>query len=340
VKKADKILVLGAGNFGTCLAQQLARNEHSVLIWDRSEEVVDSINNYQKNSKYLTEFDLHSNIKAVSDLSKLDFSAIKACVLCIPVQAIREVLTQRVPDGSLEGKILVCASKGLEISSGMLPYKVIEECLGEEIAKNTCILSGPSFAVEVMHQFPTAVSCSAVNEKAALFTQEMFHSPHFRVYTNSNPVGLELAGAMKNVIAIAAGASSGLGFQSNTLVAIITRGLAEIIRIGASLGIDSKVFIGLGGVGDLMLTCTSEKSRNFTVGFKMGQGMSFDETMESMSSVAEGVYTTKAAKAMVDKNKIDAPITNAVYKVIYEGIPVKEAMTELLKRDAKSETDQ
>ena len=288
---------------------------------------------------YLTEFDLHNNIMAVGDLSKINFDSIFACVLCIPVQVIREVLTTKIPDGCLNGKLVICASKGLEISSGLLPYKVIEQCLGKKVAENTCILSGPSFAVEVMHQFPTAVSCASTNKSAALKTQSLFHSPHFRVYTNPNPIGLELAGAMKNVIAIAAGASAGLGFQSNTLVAIITRGLAEIIRIGRSLGINQEVFIGLGGVGDLMLTCTSEKSRNYTVGFKIGQGMSFQETMDSMNSVAEGVYTAKAAKALVDKENIDAPITKAVHQVLYEGIHVQDAMSELLNRDAKSEVE-
>lgn len=334
--KSQNVLVLGAGNFGTCLAQQLARNEHNVIIWDRNPDIVSSINSDHKNKKYQSSFDLSKNIKATSVFGEVDFSELAAAVLCIPVQAIREVLMQ-IPSGAISNIPIICASKGLEISSGMLPFGVIEECLGKESADNICVLSGPSFAVEVMQQFPTAVSCASKSPTASKVTQDLFHSPHFRVYTNSDPMGLELAGAMKNVIAIAAGASAGLGFQSNTLVALITRGLAEIIRIGSSLGIEQSVFVGLGGVGDLILTCTSEKSRNYTVGFKLGKGMTFEETMASMDSVAEGVYTTKAAKALVDKRDIDAPITTAVYKVIYENIPVKEAMLELLNRDAKSE---
>ena len=218
------VLVLGAGNFGTCLAQQLGRNQQKVFLWDRTKAVVDSINSSRKNPKYLTQFELNENIQAIYNLTDFDYESITSVVICVPVQAIREVLSEKIPDGKLAGKVIICASKGLEITSSKLPFGVISECLGSEVEENICILSGPSFAIEVMQEFPTAVSCAAKLEPSALKAQKLFHSPFFRVYTNPNPIGLELAGAMKNVIAIAAGAAAGLGFQANTSVALITRG--------------------------------------------------------------------------------------------------------------------
>lgn len=334
----ESVFVLGAGNFGTCLSQQLARNGHRVVLWDRSQQVVDSINHSRKNIKYQSEFELHPNIEAVSKLDDVVFSRLKTVVICLPTQALREVLS-KLPRLGLENCTFICASKGIEMSSGLLPLGVIESVLGRSVSDNTAVLSGPSFAVEIMQDLPTAVSCAAVNDSASVKTQSLFHSPHFRVYTSEDPVGLEIAGAMKNVIAIAAGAAAGLGFQSNTRAALITRGLAEITRLGAKFGVSPSVFSGLGGVGDLMLTCTSDKSRNYMVGYKMGRGMTFEQTMESMKSVAEGVYTVKAAKKITDDRQVDAPITNAVYKVIYENVGVKDAVAELLNRDPKSEIE-
>lgn len=331
------VLVLGAGNFGTCLAQQLARNEHLVYLWDRSPEVVEAINSEHRNPKYQSDFELLNNIKAFHLLEEVPMADVKAVVICLPTQALRGVLTEKMPRSRLGDRPLICASKGLEISSGSFPLGIIEQVYGEQVSRRAVVLSGPSFAVEVMAQLPTAVSCASFSPDASKLSQELFHSPHFRVYTAKDPVGLEIAGAMKNVIAIAAGASSGLGFQANTRAALISRGLAEMTRIGASYNVDPLVFSGLGGVGDLMLTCTSEKSRNYTVGFKMGSGLNFKQTMDSMDSIAEGVFTVKAAKALVDERNIDAPITNAVYRVLYEDVSVREAVMSLLNRDPKAE---
>lgn len=334
--RVGKALILGAGNFGTCLAQQLARNGLGVILWDRCREVVAGINENRRNPLYQTTFELLPSISATENLSDINWNEITVVVICIPVQAIRQVLLQ-LPEGVLDSKTIACASKGIEVSSGKFPFGIIADCLGDQVADRTAVLSGPSFAIEVMQNFPTAVSCASRAPGSSKEIQKLFHSSHFRVYLNSNPIGLELAGAMKNVIAIASGASAGLGFQMNTLAALITRGLAEIIRIGAAMKIEASVFTGLGGIGDLMLTCTSEKSRNFTVGFKLGTGLSFEETMDSMESVAEGVSTSKAAMELVGKLGVDAPITTAVYQVLYESVPVKEVMDNLLNRDAKSE---
>lgn len=331
----QKILVLGAGNFGTCLALHLSRLGHDVCIWAREYLVVDMINREHRNPKYLSQIELPTNLRACSALTFETVQGFDAIIIAIPTQFIRSVL-QKIKTLDLS-KLLICAAKGIEVGTEKLPLQIVSDVLGECIANQTVALSGPSFASEIAVNQPTGVSMASYSLNHALWGQKIFHSPYFRVYTSNDPIGLEVAGALKNVIAIASGACAGLGFQSNAKATLITRGLAEMTRIGVSLGANPLTFNGLGGVGDLFLTCTSEKSRNFTVGYRMAQGQTLAQVLASMGSVAEGVATTKSAYVLTNKLNVANPITSAVYQVLYENKPIKDAVAELMTRDAKPE---
>jgi glycerol-3-phosphate dehydrogenase (NAD(P)+) len=332
------VAVLGAGNYGTCLAQHLANINHQVILWARSREAANNINNTHQNLKYFKNFILSGGIRAtnkIDDVLKLQPYAI---ILAVPSQALRELL------GTLKGRIttdtlLVIACKGIEVGTMKLPADIVGEVLGPDFQQKVVTLSGPSFAVEVMQKQPTAVSVGSKCTESAASAQRLVHSPYFRAYTSTDPVGLEVAGALKNVIAIAAGGARGLGFQSNTMAAIVTRGLSELIRAGVALGAQPLTFIGLGGVGDLFLTCTSEKSRNFTLGFRLGKGDQLAETLRTLGSVAEGYQTALATHFLSKKIGIDLPICAEVYQVLHKGKPVRDALEDLLAREARPEFD-
>lgn len=332
-----KALVLGTGNFGTCLANHLAIQGHDVTIWGRSKDIADSINSKHRNPKYLDHIKLDARLKATTDFSSSLTSSAEFLVLAIPTQALRKVLEplRKLLDPAC---IIVCAVKGIENGTFAFPIEIIEQTLGEHKKDQTVVLSGPSFASEVAEKQPTAVSIASRNAESNLQTQTLFHSPYFRVYTTDDPIGLEVAGALKNVIAIASGAAAGLGFQQNARAALLARGLAEIARIGAAMGAHPITFMGLGGVGDLFLTCTSEKSRNYTVGFRLGRGESLSEVLRTLGSVAEGVSTTKAAFELCEKLKVDSPIVHVVYSVLYGGATVESGLSKLLNREMKAET--
>ncbi|MCX6125657.1 MAG: NAD(P)-dependent glycerol-3-phosphate dehydrogenase, partial [Proteobacteria bacterium] len=329
-----KVLVLGAGNFGTCLANHLAIEGHDVSLWARSLEVVESINKERKNPKYLSTITLAPTLRAINTLDAGIFNDLHALIVAVPMQAMRNVLTPIAQDLG-RGTLLTCAVKGIEIASGNLPVQVYAEIFGEELAKNTIVLSGPSFAIEVAQQLPTAVVAASRNSTRTEAVQRLFHAPHFRVYSSEDPIGLEVASALKNVIAIAAGASAGLGLQMNSLAAIITRGLSEMTHLGVKMGANPITFQGLGGVGDLFLTCSSDKSRNYSLGYKLGTGLSVAEALDSLDSVAEGYTTAKAAHALSRKYGVETPIINQVYQVLYEQKPINVAVKELVTRDAR-----
>ncbi|MEY4630023.1 MAG: hypothetical protein RIQ81_143 [Pseudomonadota bacterium] len=335
----DRILVMGAGNFGTCLAQHLAEKGHPVTIWARSPEIATGINQNRKNPKYLTALTLSSRITAINNITDDVLREHRIIVLATAAQALSEVLKILAAHGVTRDHLLVCAAKGIEVSTMRLPGQMISDALGEDTGKKAVFLSGPSFASEVASHQPTAVVAASHDTERAQTVQALFHAPHFRVYTSDDPVGVELAGALKNVIAIAAGASVGLGFEMNSRAALITRGLAEISRIGRAMGANPLTFVGLAGVGDLFLTCTSEKSRNFQVGFRLGRGEKIDRILATLGSVSEGYATTMAAKDLAQKLGVDAPITEATYGVLYEARPIAQAVMGLLTRDAKPEID-
>ena len=336
------VLVLGAGNFGTCLASHLAALGNQVVIWARDQKVVDSINYTHQHSKYLKGIELSDNLTAVSQLTAGLFEQATVVVVAIPTQSMRYLNLMRFILQSIKGwvepsHLLIFVNKGIEISSGTLPHDIATEILGEEKGYNATFLSGPSFAIEVAQRQPTCVAVASQSQERGHRTQRLFHAPCFRVYDIDDPVGLEIAGALKNVIAIASGACAGAGFQLNARAALITRGLAEITRFGIALGANPLTFAGLSGVGDLFLTCTSEKSRNFTVGYRLGQGESLEYICESLGSTAEGVTTTEAAYEMARKLNIDSPITDAVYSVLYQGKDYRVAMLELMSREPSKE---
>lgn len=334
--KQEKILVLGAGNFGTCLADHLAREGWNVDIWSRSKSIVDAINNHHKNPKYLSTITLAPSLTAINHISTSQLNDYMAIVVAVPMQAVRETLAPFAQHLNTK-PILISAVKGLEISSGYFFVDLVADIFGKDIGDKTVVLSGPSFAIEVAQKLPTAVVAASKDKSRAEAVQKIFHSAFFRVYTSTDPIGLEVAGALKNVVAIAAGGCAGLGLQMNSMAALMTRGLAEITHIGVKLGANPLTFQGLGGVGDLFLTCSSDKSRNYSLGFKIGQGSSVSEALDSLGSVAEGYTTAKAAHLLAEKLKVDAPIVEQVYKVLYENKPVRAALMDLISRDAKPE---
>ena len=336
IATTGRILVLGAGTFGTALSQHLALQGHHVILWARDPLVCSSINQRQKNPRHLTAHLLSPRITASSKLSGVDCSKLDAILLAIPTQAMRQVLTELRPN--LPAKCLIISTaKGLEVGSLLLPLAIIGDTLGAAFEEESVVLSGPSFAEEIMEKQPTCVALASYRRHSCLAAQKILHSPLFRAYTSEDPIGLEIAGALKNVIAIAAGASQGLGYKHNTLASLITRGMAEITRIGIALGANPLTFNGLGGIGDIFLSCSSSKSRNFSVGYRIGQGMTLHDILLEISSVAEGVSTSIAARELIEKLKIDAPVIEQVYLVLHENRSINEAMNYLLHRPPKPE---
>ena len=309
---------------------------NQVIMWCRGKAVVDSINQKQINSKYLSQFSLSPNLTATQELTLELFNSVTVVLIAIPTQHCRSVLEQ-IKDWVTVNHLLIFVNKGIETSTGLLPCDIAIEVFGQEIGGQATFLSGPSFAVEVVAKQPTAVSVASKNIEMAHRAQRLFHAPHFRVYYLQDTMGIEIAGALKNVIAVASGACTGVGFQMNARAAIITRGLAEITRFGVAMGANPLTFSGLSGVGDLFLTCTSEKSRNFTVGYRIGKGEKLPDIIASLGSVAEGVPTTKAAFELAQKLGIEAPITKEIYQVLYQDKPLEQAIKDLIERDPNAE---
>ena len=337
MENPQKIIVLGAGSFGTSLGHHLAGRGHDVTIWGRDHQVTQDISQNHKNSKYLDSIPLHKELFATSDLASLDFRNASAILLAIPTQHLRSVLSLCKKELQHTSPLIISAIKGIENKTLAFPKDIIASELGGNILKDYVSLSGPSFAIEVLKGLPTCVSLASKNPDASLKAQKIFHAPHFRSYTSHDPIGLELAGALKNVIAIASGACDGLGFESNSQAALITRGLSEMTRLGVSLGANPLTFTGLGGVGDLFLTSTSLKSRNYRAGFQLAKGDTLPNIIKAMGSVAEGITTSLSAYELSKKQSLDLPILHAVYEVVHDSKPIKEAVTQLLSRDAKPE---
>jgi glycerol-3-phosphate dehydrogenase (NAD(P)+) len=338
-KVKGTVTILGAGSFGTSLAIHLARQNYHVYLWARDLEVSKAINTKHRNPKYLEHIDLPLEIEAFSDLTHAKaFTDTEMIVFALPTQFLRP-LVQGIKGHIGKNKLLVSVAKGIEIKTDCFPSQIIEQELGPDLSSSLAVLSGPSFAIEIAEGQPTGIAVASKNITAAKKMQEIFHSPLFRVYTNNDPIGLELAGALKNVISLAAGACTGLGFQNNSMATLITRGLSEMTRIGVMLGANPLTFNGLGGVGDLILSCSSKKSRNFSVGYRLGKGESLEQILSSLHEVAEGVTTTYSAYSLCKNLGARAPIITSVYQVFYEKKPLKEAVVELTNSDAKDELE-
>lgn len=331
----EKIGVIGAGSWGTTLANLLAKKGLDVTLWAYEPELAAEMRATRINTLFLPGVELSPNLAFTNSLEAAAVDS-DVLVLVSPSQVMRTVLTQLSPL-LRPGVTLVNASKGIELDTLMTMDQVCAAVLPSEVAGRFCVLSGPSFAREVAQEMPTAVVAASVDPEAASLVQRLFTAPYFRVYTNSDVVGVEIGGALKNVIALAAGISDGLGLGHNTRAALITRGLAEMNRLGRALGADPATFAGLAGMGDLVLTCTGDLSRNRTVGMKLGQGMRLAEILGEMRMVAEGVKTAESAWRLATRTGVDMPITGQVYQVLHQDKPARQAVLELMTRDPKAE---
>lgn len=332
-----KVSVIGAGSWGTAIAFVLAENGHDCLLWARREVQSAEINKDNKNNAYLPDVALPQNLKATSNLEEAVLHG-EIIVVAVPTKAIRSVCSEM--NGMIsEPKLFVHVSKGIEPDS----LKRISEMIKEEISisnlKDVVALSGPSHAEEVVQHQPTTVTAASENVEYAEEVQDLFMNKYFRVYTNPDLTGVEIGAALKNIIALAAGITDGLGYGDNAKAALITRGLAEISRLGVKMGANPLTFSGLTGLGDLIVTCTSVHSRNWKAGHMLGQGNSLEEVTAGMGMVIEGVRTTKAAHQLAVKYDVSMPLTEALYTVLFEDALPKEAVDQLMNRMKKQEVE-
>jgi len=331
----EKIAVIGGGSWGTTLAWLLSDKGHDVSLWVFEKDLAKRMKDTRVNDLYLPGHTLPERLKVTSDITSAVIGA-DIILLVMPSHVYRDVLTSIVPVVK-DDAVFISATKGIENETLMTMREVFVDVLPKEFHGRDSYLSGPSFANEVVKKMPTAVAVASREPALARRMQEAFNTDYFRVYTNPDVIGVELGGALKNVIAIAAGCSDGLGFGHNTRAALITRGLAEIARLGMAMGANPLTFSGLAGLGDLVLTCTGDLSRNRTVGFKLGQGMKIADILAEMKMVAEGVKTAKSSYGLSKKHGIELPIMHQVYRLLYEGAEPKEAVKALMSRDLKSE---
>ncbi|WP_028544236.1 NAD(P)H-dependent glycerol-3-phosphate dehydrogenase [Paenibacillus taiwanensis] len=333
-----KVAVFVAGSWGTALSQVLADNGNEVVVWTRNEAQALEINERHSNEKYLPGVSLHAGIRATTSMEAA-MNGAAACIIVAPSAAMRQVAAQMKPFWT-DDMIAIHATKGFETETLERMSQVIEEELlcGED---RIAVLSGPSHAEEVVRQCPTTVVIASTSIQTAERAQDLFmNESYFRVYTNTDVLGVELAGALKNIIALGAGLSDGLGFGDNAKAALLTRGLAEIARLGVEMGANTVTFAGLAGVGDLVVTCTSTHSRNWRAGSMIGQGIPIPEVLERMGMVVEGIRTTKAAFKLSDQYHVQMPITEQLHHVLFEGLDPKTAVESLMGRVRKNEIEE
>ena len=331
----SKVTVFGTGSFGTALANVLAENGHQVLMWGKNEQTINEINSQHINSKYLKNAQLNDSIVATLDInSAVSFSEVY--LMALPTKAMRE-LAKSIDSLLTSKKTFIHVAKGIENETYKRVSEMLEDSISPEHNAGIGVLSGPSHAEEVVIKQPTTVAASSKTPEVSKLTQDLFMNDYLRVYTNDDLVGVELGGALKNIIAVASGVISGMGFGDNAKAALMTRGLAEISRLGEKLGADPITFLGLGGIGDLIVTCTSTHSRNYTLGYKLGEGKSLDKALDEMNMVVEGIYTTKSVYHLAKEVDVDMPITAALYSVLFENRPVDESVKDLMGRGKKAE---
>lgn len=325
------IAVIGSGSWGTTLANLLAEKGYDVTLWAYEKDLAEQINKERTNSIYLPDVVLSNNIKATNDIAEA-VSNSRYILNVVPTQHIRSIFNQ-VKSYMREESIIINASKGIEIYTLLTPSMILKEILNKPVS----VISGPSFAKEVSQKLPTAVTIASEDKKTSMLLQEMFNTDYFRVYTHDDIVGVEIGGALKNVIAIASGICDGLKLGYNSRAALITRGLSEMTKLGIIMNAQKKTFSGLSGIGDLVLTCTTPLSRNYTIGYKLGQGQKLSEIIGQSMSVAEGITTTKSAYALSKKYNIEMPITEQIYLTLYKEKSPEETVKDLMNRTLKSE---
>ena len=326
--------VVGGGAWGTALADLLGRNGHDVRMWAYEWDVVEAINRSHENRRFLKGCKVNDRVVAYANICEaIDGSEL--VTLATPSHVLRTII--RGAKGSFRSRVpVVVASKGIEADS----LALMTDVASEELADSTVVaISGPSFAAEVVSHQPTAVVVASKDQDAALFAQQAFSSADFRAYTHDDVTGVEIGGALKNVIAVATGIAEGVGLGYNARAALITRGLAEMTRLGTKLGAEAATLAGLAGLGDLVLTCTGSLSRNRSLGVEIGRGKSLDEVLAGRETVAEGVVTTRSARALSVREGVEMPIVDAVYRVLFEGQPPRDAIGALMSRELRSETD-
>ena len=331
----ERIAIIGAGSWGTALAKLLGESGNDVMIWAYEKDVAQGINERHQNPLYLAGVTLPENVKATSDPA-MALGDRPYVVSVVPSNVLRTIW-QNHAAYLMPHALLVSCTKGIEEGSLKLMSQVLGECLPDHPAKNRAVLSGPSFAGEVAAGLPASVVIAGQDREIVKKLQGLFRTDAFLTFTNDDVIGVEVGGAVKNVIAIASGASDGLGLGHNSRAAIITRGLYEMIKIGEALGANLLTFAGLSGIGDLVLTCTAELSRNYTVGREIGLGKSVDEVTRGMRMVAEGIPTTRAVHELAGREKLNIPICDMMFRIIFEGLDPKHAVKELCTMELRSE---
>ena len=331
----SRVTVVGAGSWGTALAALLAKKGCDVRLWAYEPEVAEEIQGLGENRTYLPGVKLPLNLACTESLETALSDA--GVVLSVsPSQFVGAVMREAAAH-MRDDVLVVSASKGIETSTLRRMDEVLSSVLSSSQMEKFCALSGPSFAIEVAQEAPTALVVASRSEDAAREVQKLFQTGHFRVYTGTDVIGVELGGALKNVIALGAGVTAGLGFGHNTLAALVTRGLAEIRRLGVAMGAEASTFSGLAGMGDLVLTCTGSLSRNRTVGYRLGQGETLESILGDMTAVAEGVRTAQAVHDLAERYGVEMPITEEVYGILVLGTQPRQALQNLMERDPKPE---
>jgi len=326
--------VIGAGSWGTALAIQCARAGHATRLWGRDAALMDAMRRARRNERYLPDAPFPQTLDVVADLSPALRGA-RDVLVAVPSSAFRAVLLAIRPHLD-DGTRLSWASKGFERQSGLLPHQVAAEILGD---RPGAVLSGPTFATEVGAGLPTAMTVASRDPEFAKELALRLSGPKFRVYMQSDIVGVEVGGAVKNVIAIGAGIADGMGFGANTRVALITRGLAEMMRLGLALGAERSTFMGLATLGDLVLTCTDDQSRNRRLGLALGHGRSLEEAQRAIGQVVEGATAASAVRLVAEREGVEMPICLEVYRIMHEARPVRDALQALMGREVRSEME-
>ena len=333
MKTIDKISVYGAGSWGTALALQLARNGLEVLLWDIKPAQVATIEKARVNTRYLPNIPFPATLHCSPHLSDLLHHA-EYQLIVVPSHGFRQLLTRLKPQIKPH-HVLIWATKGLEVDSGKLLHQVLQEEL--PATQHYGVISGPTFAGEVAQGLPTAMTAAATDQRVAKQIGQAFTADNFRVYTSSDILGVELGGAIKNILAIAAGISDGLGFGSNARTALITRGLAEMMRLGSAMGAQPETLMGLAGVGDLILTCTDNQSRNRRLGLALGQGKPMAAAIAEIGQAVEGAKSSQAIGLLAQKVGIDMPICQHVHQILYQNLSAHDAVQSLISRRIKAE---
>jgi glycerol-3-phosphate dehydrogenase (NAD(P)+) len=331
---AEPMTVIGAGSWGTALAIQLAREGHPTQLWGRDGLQLDAMRHARRNARYLPDAGFPDPLQVTSDLGQA-LKGARDALIAVPSHAFRATLENIKPHLGPDTRV-AWATKGFEIATGMLPHQVAQQVLG---TRPGAVLSGPTFAKEVGAGLPTAMTVASEDERFAKQLALSLSGPSFRAYTQTDIMGVEVGGAVKNVIAIGSGIADGMGFGANTRVALITRGLAEMMRLGVKLGAARETFMGLAGLGDLVLTCTDDQSRNRRFGMALGRGQSVSEAQSGIHQVVEGLPAAHAVYAVARRLTVDMPICHEIYRVMHEGKPVRAAVQALMGREVRSESE-